>query len=223
MISKSTFTFLNSLKKNNTKEWFDANRKTYETERKQFIDFTRFVLNEIVKFDASVAGLDPAKCVFRINRDVRFSANKDPYKTNFAFSITPGGKKKTHAGYYFHLEPGTLFAGGGVYAPLPEVLKVVRNEIYFCLPEFEKIMKSKSFLAHFKGLDDIEKLKNAPKGFEPDHASIPYLVNKHFVVSRSYTEAEVTSPDFGKKLAEAFKAQKPFVDFINRAIDNAEE
>jgi len=220
MIEKSTLTFLKDLKKNNSKEWFDENRKRYEAERKKFISFVEKLIGTISKFDPSVANIDPKSAIFRINRDIRFSNDKTPYKTNFGVSISKGGKRSSYCGYYLHVEPGSIFAGGGQYAPLPENLKAVRDEIYFNLPEFEQILSSKAFKKEFDGLDEIEKLKTAPKGYEKDHASIPYLVNKHFLVTRSFTDAEVTSPDFMDRLESVFKAQKPFVDFINRAIDN---
>lgn len=220
MIDKTTLSFLKDLKKNNTKEWFDENRKRYEAERKKFISFTEELIKMISKFDPSVADVDPKSAIFRINRDIRFSADKSPYKSNFGVSISKGGKRSSYCGYYLHVEPGGIFAGGGQYAPSPEGLKAVRDEIYFNLPEFEKILKNKAFLAEFKGLDEIEKLKTAPKGYEKDHPSIPYLTHKHFVVSRAFSDADVTSPDFMKKLESLFKAQKPFVDFMNRAVDN---
>lgn len=220
MIEKSTLTFLKDLGKNNNKEWFDANRKQYETERKRFIDFVQQLIDTIGKFDPTIAGLEASKCIFRINRDIRFSNDKSPYKTNFGASITKGGKRNPYAGYYLHIQPGEIFAGGGMYAPPPELLKAVRDEIYFSLPEFEKILTNKTFRSQFNGLDEIEKLKNAPKGYDKDHAAVPYLLHKHFVVSRTFTEAEATSPDFLKTLESLFKAQKPFVDFVNRAVDN---
>lgn len=220
MIDKNTLSFLKDLKKNNNKEWFDANRKRYETERKKFIDFAGELIKNLSKFDPTVADVDPKSSIFRINRDIRFSADKSPYKTNFGISISKGGKRSSYCGYYLHVEPGQIFAGGGQYAPSPEGLKAVRDEIYFNTPEFEKILNSKSFKAEFNGLDEIEKLKNAPKGYDKDHPSLPYLLHKHFVVSRPFTDEEATSPDFLKRLESLFKAQKPFVDFMNRAVDN---
>lgn len=220
MIEKSTLVFLKELGKNNNKEWFDANRKRYEAERKRFIAFTQELIDGIAKFDKSIAGVEASKSIFRINRDIRFSNDKSPYKTNFGASIKKGGKSNRFCGYYIHLEPGQIFAGGGLYAPEPEMLKAVRDEIYFNLPEFEKILSNKAFKSQFKGLDEIEKLKTAPKGYEKDSPALPYLQHKHFVVSRGFTDAEATSPDFPKHLEALFKAQVPFVDFMNRAIDN---
>ena len=220
MIEKSTLSFLKDLSKNNTKEWFDANRKRYEAERKRFIDFTQELIDTIAKFDKNILGVEASKSIFRINRDIRFSNDKSPYKTNFGASIKKGGKSNRFVGYYIHLKPGQIFAGGGLYAPEPDMLKAVRDEIYFNLPEFEKILSNKTFRSQFNGLDEIEKLKTAPKGYEKDHPALPYLQHKHFVVSRGFSDAEATSPDFLKNLENLFKAQQPFVDFVNRAIDN---
>lgn len=219
MIEKSTLVFLKELAKNNNKEWFDANRKRYEGERKRFVSFVQELIDGIAVFDRSIQGVEASKSIFRINRDIRFSNDKSPYKTNFGASIKKGGKQNRFVGYYLHLEPGQIFAGGGLYAPEPDALKAVRDEIYFNLPEFEKILKNKTFSASFSGLDEIEKLKTAPKGYEKDHPSVPYLQHKHFVVSRGFSDAEATSPDFLKELEKLFKAQQPFVDFLNRAID----
>lgn len=220
MIEKSTLTFLKELAKNNNKEWFDANRKRYEGERKRFVEFTQQLIDTIAKFDKSITGVEASKSIFRINRDIRFSNDKSPYKTNFGASIKKGGKSNRFVGYYIHLEPGQIFAGGGLYSPEPDMLKAVRDEIYFNLPEFEKILSNKTFKSQFNGLDEIEKLKTAPKGYDKDSPAMPYLQHKHFVVSRGFTDAEATSPDFLKNLENLFKAQQPFVDFVNRAIDN---
>lgn len=220
MVDKNTLSFLKDLSKNNSKEWFDANRKRYEAERKKFVEFTNSLIQSIASFDPSISGIEAKNAIFRINRDIRFSADKSPYKTNFGASISKGGKKSGYSGYYIHIQPGQIFAGGGVYAPSPEVLKAVRDEIYFNLDSFEKILQTKTFKAQFDGLDDIDKLKTAPKGYEKDHPSIPYLMHKHFVVSRSFSDSELTSPDFLKNLVNLFKAQKPFIDFMNQAIDN---
>lgn len=223
MISKSTLSFLRDLKKNNHKAWFDEHRESYTKERVSFIEFTAEMIERIATFDQNVADLEPARCIFRINRDVRFSKDKSPYKSNFTFSITRGGKRTPFAGYYLHLEPGSVFAGGGIYAPNPEILKAIRDEIYFCFDEFDQLMNEKSFKKQFGGLSELEKLKTSPKGYEIGNPALPYLANKHFVVSASFSDAEVTGKDFGEKLENLFLIQKPFIDFLNRAIENTLE
>jgi uncharacterized protein (TIGR02453 family) len=120
MIQASTLKFLKELKKNNNKPWFDANRKRYEEAKKDFENFIQQVINAHSKKDKTLASLKAKDCMFRINRDVRFSKDKSPYKTNLGASINKGGRKAFQtAGYYFHLEPGQLFVGGGVYQPFP--------------------------------------------------------------------------------------------------------
>ncbi len=223
MISKSTLSFLRDLKKNNNKAWFDEHRERYAQERASFIEFTAEMLKRIAVFDPTIADLEPARCIFRINRDVRFSKDKSPYKSHLAFSITRGGKRTPFAGYYLHLEPGSIFAGGGIYAPEPALLKAVRDEIYFCFDEFDQILKEKAFKKQFGGLSELEKLKTSPKGYESGNPALPYLANKHFVVSASISDTVVTEAKFGEQLENLFRIQKPFIDFLNRAIENTTE
>src|SRR5881296_1954324 len=106
MLQQSTIKFLKDLKKNNTKEWFDANRKVYESAKQDFENLVQTVITQYCKKDNDIASLKPKDCMFRINRDIRFSKDKSPYKTNFGASINKGGKKSMLAGYYFHCEPG---------------------------------------------------------------------------------------------------------------------
>jgi len=223
MLSKDIFRFFNELAKNNHKEWFDAHRKEYDAVKKEFTAFTADMIARISVFDPSVAGLEASRCLFRINRDVRFSKNKDPYKTHIAFSITPGGKKTEHAGYYFQMMTGDCFTGGGLYAPMPPVLKAIRSEIYYRPDEFLKIMNNKDFRKTFGGLTDFEKLKKAPKGFEDAPESImPYLLHKHFVVSVTFKDTDVLKADFAERLAAAYRLQTPFIRFVNEAVDAME-
>jgi uncharacterized protein (TIGR02453 family) len=113
MLQPSTLKFLKDLKKNNTKEWFDANRKVYEAAKQDFEMLVQEVISQHGKKDEEIASLKPKDCMFRINRDIRFSKDKSPYKTNFGAFINRGGKKSIYAGYYFHCEPGRHFVGGG--------------------------------------------------------------------------------------------------------------
>jgi len=224
MLSKDIFRFFNELAQNNHKEWFDAHRKEYEAVRRNFLEFTTEMIGRISEFDPGVRGLEASKCMFRINRDVRFSKNKDPYKTHIAFSITPGGKKTEHAGYYFQMMQGDCFTGGGLYAPMPNVLRAIRNEVYYRPDEFLRIMNNRDFKKTFGGLTDFEKLKKSPKGFEDASEKImPYLLHKHFVVSVTFKDSDVTKADFAERLAGTYRLQRPFIQFVNEAIDAIEE
>ncbi|HLO80078.1 MAG TPA: DUF2461 domain-containing protein, partial [Chitinophagaceae bacterium] len=121
--------FLKKLKKNNNKPWFDANRHLYVEAKVEFEDFVSSLITSYGKHDPAIAHLLPKDCIFRINRDVRFSKDKSPYKNNFGASITSGGKKSPFAGYYVHIEPGAGFVGGGLWQPMPDMLAKVRQEI----------------------------------------------------------------------------------------------
>ncbi len=143
MIQTSTLKFLKSLSKNNNKPWFDAHCAQYHAARENFCNFITEVVSKTAQFDSDLVGLEPKKCLFRINRDVRFSKNKSPYKNNFGASMDRGGKKSGFAGYYFHLEPGNSFYGGGLWQPEADNLKKVRQEIDYCFDEFKSIVESR--------------------------------------------------------------------------------
>jgi len=141
MINTETLKFLKALEKNNNKEWFDLNRKTYEQAKANYLDFVGEVLGRMKKIDTSLTDLEPKCCVFRINRDVRFSKNKAPYKTNMGASFSKGGKKVQCAGYYFHLEPGASFIGGGFWMPMAPELNKIRQEIDYGFEAVNKIIQ----------------------------------------------------------------------------------
>ena len=138
---KDILQFLADLKENNHREWFDANRQRYQKVKVQFEKFVTGLTGELALIDTSIGLLDAKNCVFRIFRDVRFSKDKQPYKTNFGAFIANGGRKSPRAGYYIHIEPGESMAGGGIYMPEAEVLKKVRNEIYFGSKDFRGLIE----------------------------------------------------------------------------------
>ncbi len=156
-------------------------------------------------------------CVFRIYKDVRFSKDKTPYKSNFGASINPGGKKSLVAGYYLHLEPGASFLAGGVYMPQPDMLNAIRQEIDYNTDAFLKILKSASFKKFFKGLDEDDKLKTAPKGFEKDHPHIELLKNKHFIVSYPLSDKQLGEKNADTTILAGFKAMQPFLEYLREA------
>jgi uncharacterized protein (TIGR02453 family) len=137
--------FLKDLEANNSREWFEENRKRYEQTRKEFIEFTGKMINEIRRFDAELPLLNPKDCIFRIFRDVRFSTDKSPYKTNYGSYIARGGFKAGFAGYYFHVSPSECFQSGGVYMPSPEHLQAIRQEIYYHPEEYLSIVNDHKF------------------------------------------------------------------------------
>ncbi|MFZ9242325.1 MAG: DUF2461 domain-containing protein [Sediminibacterium sp.] len=219
MLQSSTIQFLKALKKNNNKEWFDKNRKIYEQAKADYLNFVTILLNEIQGFDTSLMELQPKQCIFRLNRDVRFSKNKDPYKTNFGASFSKGAKKIQTAGYYFHLEPGENFVGGGLWMPMAPDLNKVRQEIDYCYKEFSSILKKPAFKSTYGDMDNSMKLVRPPKGFDVDNPALEYLKLKSFVVTRSIKDTELTDKQLVKNVVKDFKTIAPLVHFLNRAIE----
>ena len=220
-MANSIIPFLQDLALNNNKAWFDANRPRYEHAKAELFDVVRGVVDGLAPFDPSIAGMDAKKCVFRQNRDVRFSKNKDPYKINMGAFIAKGGKNAGNAGYYMHFEPGASFIGGGVYAPQPPELKAIRNEIYFHAETFRQIISDASFVETFGEMMD-EKLVNVPKGFPADFPEAELLKYKHYVVSRPFSPEFMSVDEVVSLALQTFKMMTVFNLFLNQAILNAE-
>ena len=220
MLQSATIKFLKDLKKSNHREWFEKNRNVYEAAKADFENFTSKILDSFSKKDPTIAHLKAKDCLFRINRDVRFSKDKSPYKTNFGMSISKEGKKGIGAGYYLHLEPGHAFVGGGLWMPMAPELKKVRQEIDYCWDEFKAIITSKKFKTTYKDINKDEgmSLSRPPKGYDESNPAIDYLKLKGFVAMKSLADEELQSIGLIKNVEAAFETLKPMLDFINRAI-----
>lgn len=218
MIEKATLKFLKDLDANNNRDWFQANKKRFDSAQDNLTAFTDYLIGEIGKFDDAVATLDPKSCVFRIYRDVRFSKDKSPYKTNLGSYISPGGRKSMQPGYYFHVQPGQSFIAGGKHMPDgPETLKI-RNAIANNTDEFLKIVEKKSFKDQFGELRG-DRLKSAPKGFDPAHKALEYLKLKEFMgFAELHDDKFVTSAEFSKFLVKTMKEMYPLVAFLRKTL-----
>jgi uncharacterized protein (TIGR02453 family) len=210
--------FLKDINKNNNREWFEKNRPRYLEAKLSFEDFLEGLHKEFLKFDESLAGLNPRKLGFRIYRDVRFSKDKRPYKTNMGAGFSPGGKMMQEPGYYIHIEPGKSFVAGGMYMPTPENLAKIRQEIDYNSKAFLKILNDKTFKKFFEGLDDFDKLKTMPKGYPKDHPQIELLKHKSFIVSHSFSDKEVSDKKFIASIGAAARNIKKLNDFLSQAI-----
>lgn len=218
MLEVSTVKFLKDLKKNNNREWFEKHRPQYEAARKDFSDFIQEVIAQHAKKDPPIKHLHAKDCLFRINRDIRFSKDKSPYKTNFGASINKGGRKSWEtAGYYFHLEPGRSFAGGGIWMPEASRLKQIRQEIDYNFVDFKKIIGSKKFKSIYGDLyrGSEYSLSRVPKGYEPGNPAADYLKLKCFIAEVQISDEELISGNPLKKTLEAFSALQPLVEFFN--------
>ena len=177
------------------------------------------IIEGIKRFDLSIGQPDARKTIFRINRDLRFSSDKSPYKTNFGSYIHPGNKQTalSYAGYYIHLEPGgKSFLAGGAYMPPPEWMKAIRDKIYFSEKGFTKITGDKNFSSLFRL--ESEQLKRDPKEYDAGFAHIEFLKFKNIYAEYHVTDKLVASGNFSTICLRAFKTLHPFNRFLNDAF-----
>lgn len=220
MLSKDTLQFLDDLKANNNRDWFLENKKRYETFKTDYQQLVADLLNVMKPLDASLEMLEVKNCTFRINRDIRFSKDKTPYKSHLGIWLSSGAKGLNRSGYYIHLEKGSSFIAGGLYCPEAEDLKKMRKEIAFFHDDLEAILDEKNFKKEFKDFDRNEKntLKNPPRGYEKEHPAIELLKLKSFESSHRIDISETTKKDFVAAISKKLIVLKPLNDFINRAL-----
>ena len=215
-IKKSTLDFLDSLKDNNNRDWFIKNRPAYIDAKDNFESFVQDIINKIVDIEPIMKGLEVKSCVYRINRDIRFSNDKSPYKSHLGAFIVRGGKKNgdKFAGYYFHIEPKKSIIAGGAYMPPAPWLSAIREKINEEPDELIKILTSKDFVKYFGKLDG-EKLKKAPKGYPSDHPNIELLKFKSYLVVNEATDKLVLSQNYFDHVMKVLRVMKPLNDFLN--------
>jgi uncharacterized protein (TIGR02453 family) len=216
MLEKS-YSFLRLVNQNNNREWYHANKNIYSDAKIEFEQFTEILLHEMVGIDKSLSGLTPKDCIFRIFRDVRFSQDKSPYKTNFGTFLVPGGRKAGKAGYYLHIEPGESFIAGGIHMPPSPVLNAIRKEIYEHVEEFKTIVAAAKERSKFDGFFG-DKLSGPPRGFPKDFPDIELLKYKSYGLSRSMSDKEITSVEALQHILDDFRSLLPLVHFINEAL-----
>lgn len=220
MNAEGILKFLKTLARNNNREWFEKNKETYLDLKAGFEAFVGEVLTEMIAFDPSLAGLEPKRLVYRIYRDVRFSKDKTPYKTNMSAAISSGGKTMGTPGYYFQLEPGgKSFFAAGLYMPPPETVAKIRQEIDYGGEELKKILKEPKFKKLFTGLWDGDAVKSAPKGYAKDHPHIELIKLKSFLVEHPFDDEEVTAKSYKKKLIETMRVAQPLIEFLKKGMD----
>jgi len=222
MIHSSTVSFLKELKRNNNKTWFDNHKAEFLSAKNDFESFVQEIIKVISAFDNDIKDLQAKNCTFRINRDIRFSKDKTPYKTNMGASFNRGGKKSIFGGYYFHLEPGgKSFVGGGLWMPDPIALKKLRQEIDYCFPEFQKIISNPSFKKQYNNLEmnEGQMLVNVPKGYDKENPAASFLKLKSFVATKNIRDTLLTNSGLLKETAKAFEALAPLVKFMNRSLE----
>lgn len=219
---KSIITFLNDLRHNNNREWFAANKERYVAATERFNTIVDGLIREIARYDSTVTGLTSKDCTYRIYRDVRFSADKSPYKTHMGAFICRGGKKSGYSGYYFHVGAGgegypyAHMLAAGDYCCDPKVLQVLREDIVAGGGDFEAIVQGAR--PTFE-IDCEGSLKRNPKGFEQETLYTEYLRLKAFCLVHTPSDDFMCSDELPQRAATLFQSAQPFLDYINRAIE----
>lgn len=211
-ITKVTFDFLTKLKKNNNREWFHDNKSIYERSQKEMIAFADELLYRLNEFD-KIETVSGKKSLFRIYRDIRFSNNKLPYKTNRSGSFKREGKSR-RGGIYFSIEPGNTVIGGGFYQPDKEDLNLIRQQIEVDAAPLKQVLNDKAFNSYYGNLQG-EKLKTSPRGFDANHPEIELLRYKNYYFMHAFTDEEVLAEDFTNKVIEGYKKLMPFFDSMS--------
>lgn len=215
MIDKQIFDFLEKLKLNNNRDWFNTHKQTYERARKKIKDLSHTLKEGLSTFDQ----IEKAK-IFRIYRDIRFSKDKTPYKTNFGMNFVRATALR-RGGYYLHIEPDNTFVAGGFWRPESKDLKRIRKEIDLHADPFIEIIESDHFKNHFGALEG-ERLKSAPQGYSKDHEHIDLLNFKQFIMKKDFTDEEAMSHDFPEQVLTYFKAMQPFHDYMSMVLTTDE-
>ncbi len=220
-IHSHTLAFLKQLAENNNKVWYQNHKKEFDEILEQLYIFTGAWQAGIASLEKDVLLHNPRKSVFRIYRDLRFSKDKTPFKTHFGTVVGKDGKNSDWAVWYLHLRPGNQsYLGAGKWSPNGHELHVIRQEIDYNLDEFESVLNEKVLKKNFGNLDTSDSLIRVPKGYEPDNPAIEYLKLKSFILRKNYSDKEVLSEDFLRKIIEDCTTLDPFIRFLNRALSD---
>lgn len=222
MINQHTFTFLKWLSEFNDKRFFDLNKELYKKIQSDFLEFWTKIIKWISEFDQSIYWTEAKKCTFRINRDARFSKNKDPYKTNLGIFIAPWGKKSILPWYYIHIEPWKSFFWWWIFYPTTENAYKIRYYIYEHFREFESILQNKEFKKYFKDVYTFqEPLKKAPKWTEESHTWMKYIKYKDWLAKDiNFTDEQVLAPNFENNVLEYCQSLYLLNNFLHKALVN---
>src|SRR5215510_6491638 len=215
--------FLRDLTRNNEKVWFEANRDLYEREvREPMRQLVEALDTRLASIAPEIVG-DPKRSMFRIHRDVRFSADKAPYKTNagvWLYHRDAGRKVGTlgeggGAGFYFHLDSTACFMAGGIWMPARPALIRIREAIAGQPTALTRLTKAPAFRRRFDGLRTEPKLVRVPREFAPDHPAAEWLKLQSFTAAGAIERSVVTSPRLVDRLCRDFEVLVPLVRWLN--------
>jgi uncharacterized protein (TIGR02453 family) len=217
--SAATIAFLRRLKRNNRREWFNAHRDEYEAHVREPMVAVLERLAVDMRAIAPELLVGP-KSMYRIYRDVRFSENKQPYKTHVAASFWPRTLgKSAGAGMYFHISPDGVWVGGGLYAPDTPQLHAIREQIAANTRRFRSIVEAPAFTRALDGGLEGEQLQRVPRGFPVEHEAAAYLKYRQFLAGKEFPARFATGPKFYAGVLEVFRRVAPFIRFLNEPLE----
>lgn len=211
-VSESLFSFLKELKKNNNRDWFEKNKTQFQKEEKELKQFFFSITTDLNQFDE----IEKVK-IFRIYKDVRFSKDKTPYKTNRGANWMRAGANR-RGSYYLHLEPDNSFLASGFYDPNPQDLLRFRKEFEMDDTTIRKIFNKPDFKNEFQGFDKNNQVKTVPKGFDKDHKAIDLIKNKNYFVIHYFSDNEVLADNFKDEVIRLFKLTFPFLNYMTEVV-----
>lgn len=215
MLTHHSLQFLRNLEQNNNREWFHANRKDYEQTKEEFENLCQEILTGVAQFQENLLNTTVKSCILRINRDIRFSADKSPYKKYVAAGFGPGGKSSGKVDFYLHIQPNNeSFLGGGMWAPTGPQLASFRQEIDYSPHIIKGIIEADTFHNYFNEVHG-EKVKKMPKGYAIDHPDIELLKYKQLFFVHKYSDDIVTDKNFAEEVINGCRILKPYLDYIN--------
>jgi uncharacterized protein (TIGR02453 family) len=208
--------YLGDLRQNNNKQWFEANRERYQMARTAFEDL---IAELIMRFESvdDLHGTTPKDCMFRINRDVRFSKDKSPYNTHMSAVLAQGGRKSQSRSYYLQIAPGDSMVAGGLHSPTSQALEKVRRRIAEDAAPLRKILAAPGFVKYFGTLQG-DTLKTAPSGYDKANPNIDLLRHKQFMAVHHLDDQAVAANDLIKHIIDVCGAMKPFVSYLQDNI-----
>lgn len=220
---KNILDFLTDLFANNNREWFNANKDRYLEVKQDIENIAARLIAGISEFEPGASNLIPSDCLYRIYRDTRFSADKTPYKNHIGIYVNPnGGKKSQLAGYYLHLEPGNVFAAGGIWCPPAPVLKAIRRSIYENIEEYLEIIENPEFGKYYPVIGE-NPLKTAPKGFDKDWEHISLLKPRDYTTMSAIPGRAISTEKCLEETMTRFRVLKPFNDFLSYTFEENPE
>lgn len=219
MLTQHTLQFLINLDQNNNREWFHANRSDYEKTKEEFEALCQNILSGLALIQDNLLHTKVKDCIFRINRDVRFSKDKSPYKKNISAAFGQGGRHSEKVDFYLHIQPNGSFLGGGMWSPTTNQLANFRQEIDYSPQKIKGIIENKDFRAYFNEIEG-EKLKTSPKGYASDHVDIELLKHKQLFFMHRYSDDEILSQNFAQEVIKGCQTLKPYLDYVNHVFFN---